>query len=180
MLPPRLVEITGPIRDPIHFLRERFGEPERVVVSELLSDLTFRDGEVGVRVRIDNASSRVVGITSLAFGLPLWKSCPGFKTTWIIGTGMASYTPIIGSFVEACAQAAALAMLDYGMQVAAQTPGLCAGLCSDPCWCTVDATFPTRNTTITTSRTLFGIPVSFTVTITLSGWVNASCEGWNF
>ena len=182
LVPPRSVAIAGPVYDPVDFLRERFGEPERAAVSELLSDLTFRDREVGVCVRIDNASSRVVGITSFAFGLPfLWKSCAQSRWSgaWIVGTGAASYTPIIGSFVQACAQAAGLAMLDYGIQIAAQEPALCAGLCSAPCWCRVDAKFPTRNTTITTARTLFGIPVSFTVTITLSGWVIASCEGWN-
>ena len=185
LVPPEVMRIDGPVYEPLDFLRERFGDPEQAAVSPTISDLTFRKGDAGIKVRVDTASAaafQISAMQSLAFGLPfLWKSCPQSRWSgaWVTGTGQATYTVILGSVAQALGQAAGLALLDYAQQVAAQKPALCQGLCTAPCWCTVDAKFPTRNTTITTSRRLFGLPVSFTVTITLSGWVIASCEGWN-
>lgn len=182
-----------PIHDVIAFLTARFGEPERAPGDARTSQLTFSDGTVGVSVRVAVETGAVLAVSTL-FGLPnpLLKPCPQSRWSgaWIVATGSASFVPVVsaifgglaglgGGAAGALAAATARAGLDYSRQAMSAKPGLCQGLCTSPCWCTVDVKAPTvtENTTISY---ILGVPARVTVTVTMTGWVIASCEGWIF
>jgi hypothetical protein len=182
LLPPDGAGEAAPVHDVLEFLKTRFGEPVRSRLSESTEQLTFQRDAFGVNAFIDVATSRLVGLGTLAFTYPLWKSCPQsrFSGVWVVGTGVATFVPLLGSALAAGATATALALADYYQQMTNATPGLCQGLCTKPCWCVVDAKAPTLAKNIAFLKTIFGVPVLIEVKVTLSGWVIAHCEGWNF
>src|SRR5208337_1642232 len=120
-LPTDEVQGIEAVNDLLGFLEDTFGEPEKTALSAETTQLTYRKGDRGLNVIIEASTSRLLGATSLAFGLPLplWKTCPQSRWSgaWVVGTGRSTFIPLLGSVVAATAAATALALLDYWQNV---------------------------------------------------------------
>ena len=183
-LPTEEVHGIEAVDDLLGFLEDTFGEPEKTALSAETTQLTYRKGDRGLNVIIEASTSKLLGATSLAFGIPnpLLKPCPQsrFSGAWVLATGRATFIPVLGSVVAATAAATALALLDYWQNVNKLKNGLCQTLCTQPCFCTIDAKPLAPAITVAPVQKIFGVPILVEVTVTFSGWLIASCLKWIF
>ncbi len=154
--------------DTLMALSEKYGQPVETSAGPhtMLATFELPTGEVSF-LRSD------IGHTLLA-GWRLWRGdlCsqfgPPIGLVTASGTGTSSFIPILGSSAAAIAAATAAAGLIAGRNLWAAIDRASIGRCQLPCTCQAIPVVPAPPAIAFTSKTVFGLPVLVTVSVSLS------------
>lgn len=154
--------------DGVEGLADRYGSPEVTRFGDGTALESFNLQDRVVNLLRGGADGRTVlaawrlwrGDLCATFGSPVVVTATGVGTDWFV--------PILGSSAGAVAGALAAATLDAGTKLNAAMNRACAGRCQSPCECQMIPLLPSAPSIVFGTKTLAGVPVGVSVTVTLT------------